>query len=334
MHYWDLYNVGKQVGKGGMAHVYKATKKNSNDKKTYALKLIKNSTNSSDNFTFSQRFFNEVSSHRLVNSPYVCKYIESSLDYQDKLRDGSKFLLVEFIDGTILSDKIKKMGRITERQAVDITIKLCHGFSELHRNDIIHRDIKSSNIMIDKYNNPKIIDLGISLRKDSSRVTKVNYVIGSPSWLAPELVSGGAASIQSDIYSLGLLLYEMVTGKLPFKSNTNNNSEIINKIKNQPIPFIKKQIPSASNGLVNVIFRATAKNPRARYNSMLEFAKDLQTCLNDKRVNETLLNPNNLKPKKNATSIITSLWFIAGSVIFIIAILITIIGVMIWKLGV
>ncbi|UUD37163.1 serine/threonine protein kinase [Mycoplasmopsis californica] len=334
MNWWDLYKVVKEIGKGGMARVYKVKRVNSNDKNLYALKLIKQSNRKDDSFTISQRFYNEVNSHRLVNSPYVCRFYESSLNYAEKLRDGSQFMLVEFIDGKILSEKIKSMGRIRERLAVDIAIKLCHGFSEIHRNGIIHRDIKSSNIMIDKYDNPKIIDLGISLRKDSSRVTKINYIIGSPSWIAPELVNGEAATVQSDIYALGLLLYEMVCGKLPYKSQRNDNREIISQIKHQSIPSIKKTLPTSSNGLANVIARATARNPKSRYSTMLEFAKDLQTCLNDRRVNEPLLNPNNLRPKKTASSVITTPAFIICAILFVVLILAIVIGVLIWKFGV
>lgn len=328
---WDVFEVKKRIGKGGMANVYLAHVKNSNPKEWRALKVLRRA-DEKEMKVIRARFYNEVQNHKKINSPYVIKIYETSFDNEIN-KNCELFMALEYCDGEILTDKIRNFGRILEREAVDITIKLCNGYGEIHNNNIVHRDIKSSNIMIAKNKDPKIIDFGISLSKDSQRVTKMNNVIGTPAWFAPEILDNQPPSIHSDIYSLGIVLYEMISGKLPYNSIKKDQKEIIRKIKNEKIPDLKQQFPNISNGLCNVIKRATARNPKHRYNTMFEFASDLKTCLNENRINEPDIDVKNLKPKKTFASVVNSVWFIILAALFVVILLGVVGGIMIWKLG-
>lgn len=331
---WKNFALDKRLGKGGMAYVYLVRRKENGIERQYALKII-NIPDVKQIDNIKLRFKNEINNHKEIKSKYVVRLYESSFDVPEQLSDkkNEMYMLLEYVDGKSIQEKIKQKGRIKDREAVDYTIKLCFGFAEIHNNGIIHRDIKSSNILITNDGDPKIIDFGISLSKDSSRVTKEHSVIGTLPYMAPELVKESAQpSIQSDIYALGSLLYEMLTGTVPFVSSKKDRKELVGIIKTVKFPDVRKVISPISNGLYNCILRATAPNPNKRYRTMNEFADDLKTCLSDKRVSEPDLDLNSLKSKKKITDVVSSKTFIIVSVVIIICILIIVGTGLLWGL--
>ena len=182
---------------------------------------------------------------------------------------------------------MKKRGKLTLSEAVDIMLQITDGMAAAHDSYIIHRDIKPQNIMILENGLVKITDFGIAMAMNATQLTQTNSVMGSVHYLPPEQASGQGSTLQSDIYSMGIVMYELLTGELPFKGD--NAVEIALKHLKEPIPDIREKIPNVPNSIYNIIKRATAKNPKNRYNDAREMHEDLLTCLDDTRANEPII---------------------------------------------
>lgn len=163
-------------------------------------------------------------------------------------------------------------------------LQLTEGMSHAHDAYIIHRDIKPQNVLILDNGLVKITDFGIAMALNSSQLTQTNSVMGSVHYLPPEQASGKGSTIKSDVYSLGILMYELLTGKLPFKGE--NAVEIALKHMKDPLPSLRREIDDLPQSIENIIIKATAKNPKNRYNNAREMYDDLKTCLDKNRVNE------------------------------------------------
>ena len=198
--------------------------------------------------------------------------------------NGNFYIVMEYIDGKTLKQLIKKRGHLTASEAVDIMCQLTDGLAPAHDSYIIHRDIKPQNIMILEDGLVKITDFGVAMALNASDLTQTNSVMGSVHYLPPEQAAGKGSTIKSDIYSLGIVLYEMLAGTMPFRGET--AVEIALKHIKNPMPSIRKINPKIPQALENVILKATAKNPKNRYNNVRELYDDLKTCLDKKRANE------------------------------------------------
>lgn len=163
-------------------------------------------------------------------------------------------------------------------------LQLTSGIACAHDSYIIHRDIKPQNVMILEDGRVKITDFGIAIALNSTELTQTNSVMGSVHYLPPEQANGSGATIKSDIYSLGILMYELLTGKLPFKGD--NAVEIALKQMKEKLPSIIEQNPNVPQSVENVVLRACAKNPKNRYDSVAEMHEDLKTVLTEARANE------------------------------------------------
>ena len=191
---------------------------------------------------------------------------------------------MEYVEGKHLKNLLKKRGKLTIPEVIDIMLQVTSGLSIAHDSYIIHRDIKPQNIMILDNGLVKLTDFGIALAMNSTQLTQTNSVMGSVHYLPPEQASGKGATLQSDIYSLGILMYELLTGKLPFRGE--NAVEIALKHLKETIPSIRKEIPDIPQSIENIILKATAKNPKNRYADAREMHEDLKTCLDESRKNE------------------------------------------------
>ena len=191
---------------------------------------------------------------------------------------------MEYVEGKNLKDLIKKRGKLTLSEVIDIMLQITDGMSVAHDSYIIHRDIKPQNIMILENGLVKIMDFGIAMAMNSTQLTQTNSVMGSVHYLPPEQASGKGASLQSDIYSMGILMYELLSGKLPYKGD--NAVEIALKHLKEPLPSIRDEVPNIPQSVENIIIKATAKNPKNRYTDAREMNQDLSTCLDESRVNE------------------------------------------------
>ena len=204
------YEIIEEIGKGGMGNVYKGLDREINEK--IALKLIRPEIAS--NHKIIERFRNELKMARKISHRNVCRMFDIG-------RDGDKrYITMEHVSGEDLKKSIRRMGPLTIRKALSISKQICHGLTEAHQLGIVHRDLKPHNIMIDREGNTKIMDFGIALSQEATGITDSNIMIGTPQYLSPEQVEGRKADQRSDIYSLGIIMFEMVTGQVPFDGET------------------------------------------------------------------------------------------------------------------
>ena len=187
--------------------------------------------------------------------------------------NGLYYIIMEYVEGKTLKQLLKKRGSLTLSEAIDIMVQLTDGMAHAHDSYIIHRDLKPQNIMIQDDGQIKITDFGIAMALNSTQLTQTNSVMGSVHYLPPEQASGKGSTTKSDIYSMGIIFYELLTGKLPFKGE--NAVEIALKQMRDPIPSLKEDNPNIPQSIENIILKATAKNPKNRY----EDAKSMHCLL-------------------------------------------------------
>ena len=270
----NRYEIVKTIGEGGMANVYLA-----NDTildRKVAVKILRGDLSGDEKFI--RRFQREALSVSNLSHPNIVEV------YDVGEEDGNHYIVMEYIEGKTLKQLLKKRESLTLTEVIDIMTQLTDGISHAHESYIIHRDIKPQNIMIEDDGRIKITDFGIAMALNATQLTQTNSVMGSVHYLPPEQASGKSASIKSDIYSLGIMMYELLTGSVPFKGD--NAVEIALKHMKEKIPSIRKQDPSIPQSVENIILKAAAKNPRNRYDSAKEMHEDLLHCLDEEHAND------------------------------------------------
>ena len=270
----DRYQIIKSIGEGGMANVYLAY--DTILERNVAVKVLRGDLANDEKFV--RRFQREALQASSLSHPNIVEVYDVGED------NGEYYIVMEYVEGKHLTGLLKKRGKLTIPEVVDIMIQVTSGVTVAHDSYIIHRDIKPQNIMILDNGLVKLTDFGIALAMNSTQLTQTNSVMGSVHYLPPEGASGKGATLQSDIYSLGILMYELLTGKLPFRGET--AVEIALKQLKEPMPSIRKEIPDIPQSIENIILRATAKNPKNRYADAREMHDDLLTCLDESRKNE------------------------------------------------
>ena len=270
----DRYEVKALIGEGGMANVYLGY--DTILGRDVAIKVLRGDL--ADDEKFVRRFRREAQSASLLNHPNIVQIYDVGED------DGNFYIVMEYINGQTLKQIIKKRNRLSISETIDIMCQLTDGLSSAHDSYIIHRDIKPQNIMILDDGMVKITDFGIAMAVNASDLTQTNSVMGSVHYLPPEQASGRGSTIKSDIYSLGIMLYEMLAGNMPFRGET--AVEIAMKHLKSPMPSIRKLRDDVPQALENIILKAAAKNPKNRYNNVRELYDDLKTCLSEDRKDE------------------------------------------------
>ena len=270
----DRYEVTKLIGEGGMANVYLGY--DTILERDVAIKVLRGDL--ADDEKFVRRFRREAQNASLLSHPNIVQIYDVGED------DGNFYIVMEYIKGQTLKQLIKKRGKLTPAETVDIISQLTDGLAHAHDSYIIHRDIKPQNIMILEDGMVKITDFGIAMAINASDLTQTNSVMGSVHYLPPEQASGKGSTIKSDIYSLGIMMYEMLAGTMPFKGET--AVEIAMKHLKNPMPSIRKENPNVPQALENIILKATAKNTKNRYNNVREVYEDIKTCLDKSRKDE------------------------------------------------
>ena len=270
----DRYEIIRSIGEGGMANVYLG-----HDiilDRNVAIKVLRGDLSNDEKFV--RRFQREaLSASSLAHSNIVEMY-----DVGED--DGTYYIVMEYVEGKTLKQLLKKRGSLTLSEAIDIMSQLTDGMAHAHDSYIIHRDLKPQNIMIKDDGQIKITDFGIAMALNATQLTQTNSVMGSVHYLPPEQASGKGCTIKSDIYSMGIIFYELLSGSLPFRGD--NAVEIALKHMREPLPNLKDDNPSIPQSIVNIIKRATAKNPKNRYETAREMHEDLLTALDDDRMNE------------------------------------------------
>lgn len=273
----DRYQIIKSIGEGGMANVYLAY--DTILDRNVAVKVLRGDLATDEKFV--RRFQREALSASSLTNPNIVEVYDVGED------NGEYYIVMEYVEGKHLKQLLKKRGKLTVPEVVDITLQITNGLSVAHDSYIIHRDIKPQNILILENGLIKITDFGIAVAMNATQLTQTNSVMGSVHYLPPEQASGKGATLQSDIYSIGILMYELLTGKLPFKGD--NAVEIALKHLKEPMPSIREEIPDIPQAIENIILKATAKNPKNRYADAREMHEDLKTCLDEVRSNELKL---------------------------------------------
>lgn len=271
----DRYEIVKSIGEGGMANVYLAIDTILDNRKV-AIKILRGDLANDEKFI--RRFKREAIAASSLNHPNIVSMYDVGED------NGNYFIVMEYIEGKTLKQLLKKRGNLTVSEAVDIMLQLTDGIAHAHDSYIVHRDIKPQNIMIQENGAIKITDFGIAMALNSTQLTQTNSVMGSVHYLPPEQASGKGSTIKSDIYSMGILFFELLTGMLPFKGD--NAVEIALKHMKDPIPSIRKINPNIPQSIENIILKASAKNPKNRYNDVKEMHHDLEVALNPDVVNQ------------------------------------------------
>lgn len=265
----NRYEILEEIGSGGMATVYKAKCKLLN--RYVAVKVLRDEF--ANDAEFIKRFQVEAQSAASLSHPNIVSI------YDVGNEDGLHYIVMELIEGKTLKEIIKEKGKLPWREAVGIASQIASGLSQAHQNHIVHRDIKPHNIIITKDGVAKVTDFGIAKAVSNSTINAFGSTIGSVHYFSPEHARGGYTDEKSDIYSLGVVLYEMCTGKLPFDGETPVAVALkhLQETPKEPIE-ICKDLPKAVN---DIIMKAMKKDPTERYESAADMYKDLQSVLSN-----------------------------------------------------
>lgn len=270
----DRYEIIRSIGEGGMANVYLGY--DTILDRNVAIKVLRGDLSNDEKFV--RRFQREALSASSLAHPNIVEMYDVGED------DGTYYIVMEYIEGKTLKQLIKKRGTLTLSETIDIMSQLTDGMAHAHDSYIIHRDLKPQNIMIKDDGQIKITDFGIAMALNATQLTQTNSVMGSVHYLPPEQASGKGCTIKSDIYSMGIIFYELLSGSLPFRGE--NAVEIALKHMREPLPSLREDNPAIPQSIENIIKKATAKNPKNRYESAREMHEDLLTALDDDRMNE------------------------------------------------
>ena len=270
----DRYMLVKHIGSGGMADVYVAMDTLLN--REVAVKILRGEL-SSDPVALL-RFQREAQASCSLIHPNIVEIYDVGED------NGSHFLVIEYIRGKTLKQLIHLRGALPVEESVGIMKQLISATHEAHKRGIIHRDIKPQNVLVKDEGTIKMVDFGIALAHDALQLTQNDSVMGSVHYLAPELAKGEQASFQSDIYALGIVFYELLSGQVPFTAE--QPVQVALKHIREEMPSIRSMICDVPQSVENIILKACAKHKEFRYKSALEMLQDLNTCLSDLRKDE------------------------------------------------
>lgn len=270
----DRYQIIRLIGEGGMANVYLAH--DTILDRDVAVKILRGDLAGDEKFV--KKFQREAISASSLNHPNIVELYDVGED------NGEYFIVMEYVEGKTLKSLVKKRGALTLAEVVDIMLQLTSAIAHAHDSYIIHRDIKPQNVLILDNGMVKITDFGIATALNNHELTETNSIMGSVHYLPPEQANGNGATVKSDIYSLGILMFELLTGRVPFKGD--NAVEIAIKQMKTPIPSVRKYNEEIPQSVENVILRACAKNPKNRYDSAREMHDDLKTVLSSERADE------------------------------------------------
>jgi len=270
----NRYEVIKEIGEGGMANVYLG--KDLILERNVAIKVLRGDLANDEKFV--RRFQREALSASSLSHANIVEIYDVGED------DGDYFIVMEYVPGKNLKQLLKKRGNLTVEEVVDIMLQITSAMGLAHDSLIIHRDLKPQNILIKDDGGIKITDFGIAMALNATQLTQTNSAMGSVHYFPPEQANGKGSTLKSDVYSLGIMMFELLTGTLPFRGD--NAVEIALKHLKEPIPYVKDLIPNIPQSIENIIITATAKNPKNRYNNAHEMHEDLKTALNKERLKE------------------------------------------------
>jgi len=263
----DRYEIEELIGSGGMARVYKAKCRQLN--RYVAIKVLREELK--DDTEFVDKFKTEALSAASLTHPNIVSVFDSGED------EGIYYFVMEYVEGYTLKQYISRHGALEWREACNITIGICNAIEQAHKNNIVHRDIKPHNIMLNLDGVVKVTDFGIAKAVSSSTIVRGGSIIGSVHYFSPEQARGASSTFKSDIYSIGIVLYELLTGRVPFDANDPFNVAKM-QVEQNPIEP-KRLIESIPRSVNAVVMRALAKKPEERYNSVTEMIAAIKNAV-------------------------------------------------------
>lgn len=289
------YKIDRMIGGGGMAHVYLA--RDIILDRNVAIKVLRFDFVGEDEFL--RRFQREAQAASSLIHPNIVSI------YDVGEEDNVNFIVMEYVDGMTLKEYIQQYSPLPYEKVIDIMKQMTAAVAFAHQHSIIHRDVKPHNMLIDHDGTVKMTDFGIAMAMSATSITQTNTVLGSVHYISPEQARGGMATKKSDIYALGIVMYELLTGELPFSGES--AVSIALKHLQSETPSIKQLYPAIPQSIENIVLHATAKNPFHRYASTEEMEVDLSTALEDYRLHEEKFTiPDEEDEETKAIPIITS----------------------------
>ena len=283
------YEIIEELGKGGMGRVYRVEDNKINEE--VALKVLKPEISLDKNTI--ERFRNELKFARKIAHKNVCKMYDLN-------EEGTiHYITMEYVPGENLKNMIRMSRQLSSATAVSITRQICEGLAEAHNLGVVHRDLKPGNIMIDRSGNARIMDFGIARFLETRGLTKAGVLIGTPEYTSPEQVEGKKADQRADIYSLGVTLYEMVTGRLPFEGDTPLSIAVKHKTEEPPDPRHFNTL--ISEDLCRIILKCMEKEKEKRYQGAEELLSELNKMERETPLPEKYITPRTQAPEKMST---------------------------------
>jgi eukaryotic-like serine/threonine-protein kinase len=265
----DRYRIEAEIGSGGMSTVYLAFDQTL--ERPVAVKILHREVSRDESAL--ERFRREARTVAQLSHPHIVMVIDAGED------DGRPYIVFEHVEGETLKGKIKRTGKLPISEAVAYAIEVGRALDFAHENRLVHRDVKPQNVLLDGEGRAKVTDFGIarSLEIDAQQLTGAGRVVGTTDYVSPEQALGHEVTGQSDIYSLGIMLYEMLTGEVPFKADS--SLEVATKHVREGLPNVQRRRPEVSAALAAVVERATCKELVNRYQSVGEMVRDLEEVL-------------------------------------------------------
>ena len=263
----ERYRLDEKIGSGGMSSVYRSF--DPMLERWVAIKLMhRDISHDPDQL---ERFRREARAVARLNHPHVVTVIDAGED------DGAPYIVFEYVEGETLKERIRRLGRLPVSEAVAYAIEIGRALEAAHASKLVHRDVKPQNVLIDGDGRAKVTDFGIARSLEAQGLTATGRVLGTTDYVSPEQALGHEVTGQSDIYSLGIVLYEMLTGETPFKADT--QVAVAMKHVRDPLPDVQRRRPEISASLAAVVERATAKETQNRYQDVGEMVHDLEEVL-------------------------------------------------------
>src|SRR5437868_9550951 len=264
----DRYELEELVGSGGMSTVFRARDQQLG--RRVAIKILHERYG--DDPEYVERFRREARAVARLSHPNIVTVIDRGAD------DGRQYIVFEHVDGENLKELVVRSGRLPVRRALELALAVADGLAFAHDHGLVHRDVKPQNVLLSREGEVKVTDFGIarSLHMDHG-VTQTGTVLGTGEYLAPEQASGKPVSPATDVYSLGVVLWELLAGEVPFKGD--NFVAVALRHVNEPVPHLRDVRPDVSPRLAAAVERALAKDPASRFPSMGALAKELRACL-------------------------------------------------------
>src|ERR687892_2619877 len=263
----ERFRLEEKVGSGGMSSVYRAY--DPTLERRVAIKMMHRDISSDP--AQLERFRREARAVAQLNHPHVVTVIDAGED------EGAPYIVFEYVEGETLKDRIRRLGRLPVSEAVAYAIEIGRALESAHARKLVHRDVKPQNVLIDPDGRAKVTDFGIARSLEQKGMTATGRVLGTTDYVSPEQAMGVDVDERSDVYSVGVVLYEMLTGDVPFKAETQVG--VAMRHVNEPMPDVQARRPEVSASVAAVVDRATTKDPRDRYGTVAEMVRDLEQTL-------------------------------------------------------